>query len=305
MKYLISVGHTASGNVGCGAVGYLNESNCTREIAPLVVSLLQKLGHTAIKLQVDANSGVNDYVERTQQANSIGGDMFVEIHLNSGGGTGAEVFTTSGSKAATTAAEVSKCIADRLKITNRGHKTSSGLYVLNRTSMPAMLIEVCFVDSQTDYNAYNAQAVAEAIVKGLTRQDVSSTKYTIGWNKNSTGWWYSYDGNNYYKDEWQKIDGEWYSFDSQGYARCSTWLQDKGKWYYLKDSCKMAHDEWLLINGAWYRFASSGAMLENEWYQNAKGEWFYLAKDGKMVTGEVTIDGTLYTFNSDGVLTGK
>ena len=41
MKYLISVGHTASGNVGCGAVGYLNESNCTREIVPLIVSKLK------------------------------------------------------------------------------------------------------------------------------------------------------------------------------------------------------------------------------------------------------------------------
>lgn len=36
-KFLISVGHTASGQTGCGAVGLLDESNCTREIAPLVV----------------------------------------------------------------------------------------------------------------------------------------------------------------------------------------------------------------------------------------------------------------------------
>ena len=78
MKYLISVGHTASGNIGCGAVGKLNESNCTREIAPLVVAKLKALGHEAIKLQID-NSDAHDYVKRAQQANSIGGDMFVAI----------------------------------------------------------------------------------------------------------------------------------------------------------------------------------------------------------------------------------
>ena len=304
MKFLVSVGHTASGNIGCGAVGLLNESNCTREIAPLVVKKLQALGHEAIKLQIDT-SNKHDYVDRTNQANNTNADMFVEIHLNSGGGTGTEVFTTPGSGAAEKARKVSECVAKRLNIRNRGYKTSSDLYVLKHTKMPAMLVEVCFVDSKIDYNAYNADAIACGIVEGLTGQSIQSTKYKIGWNKNDTGWWYSTDGNNYYKDGWQKIDGEWYSFDSQGYARCSTWLQDKGKWYYLKDSCKMAHDEWLLLNGAWYRFASSGAMLENEWYQNAKGEWFYLAKDGKMVTGEVTIDGTLYTFNSDGVLVRK
>ena len=81
MKSLISVGHTASGNVGCGAVGYLNESNCTREIVPLIVSKLKSLGHEAIKLQID-NSDSHDYVKRANQANSIGGDYFVEIHLN-------------------------------------------------------------------------------------------------------------------------------------------------------------------------------------------------------------------------------
>jgi N-acetylmuramoyl-L-alanine amidase len=34
--------------------------------------------------------------------------------------------------------------------------------------MPAILIEACFIDSQKDMNLYNAEAMANAIVKGLT-----------------------------------------------------------------------------------------------------------------------------------------
>ena len=111
MKYLISVGHTASGNVGCGAVGYLNESNCTREIVPLIVSKLKSLGHEAIKLQID-NSDSRDYVKRANQANSIGGDMFIEIHLNAGGGSGCEALTTPNSSASNVGYNISKAIAN-------------------------------------------------------------------------------------------------------------------------------------------------------------------------------------------------
>lgn len=275
MKYLISVGHTSSGNTGCGAVGYLNESDCTRQIAPLVVSKLQSLGYTAIKLQIDG-SNKYDYVDRTNQANSIGGDMFVEIHLNAGGGTGCEVLTTSGSKASSYATKVSQCISNKLSIANRGHKTTSGLYVLNNTSMPAMLVECCFVDNKTDYNAYNADKIASAIVEGLTGQSVQSTKYKIGWNENSTGWWYSYDGTSYYSDCWKEINGDWYSFDPQGYARCNCWLYDKGYWYWLKDSCKMAKNEWIRVGDCFYYFGDGGGMYSNCYTPDG----YWVDKDG-------------------------
>ncbi|MDF2882885.1 MAG: N-acetylmuramoyl-L-alanine amidase [Clostridiaceae bacterium] len=35
-NFIIAVGHTASGKVGCGIVDRLDESNCTRESGNLV-----------------------------------------------------------------------------------------------------------------------------------------------------------------------------------------------------------------------------------------------------------------------------
>lgn len=39
-NFVIAVGHTASVNIGCGAVANLDESVCTRQISPLVTKIL-------------------------------------------------------------------------------------------------------------------------------------------------------------------------------------------------------------------------------------------------------------------------
>lgn len=258
MKYLISVGHTASGNVGCGAVGYLNESNCTREIVPLIVSKLKSLGHEAIKLQID-NSDSHDYVKRANQANSIGGDMFIEIHLNAGGGTGCEALTTPNSSASNVAYNISKAISNSLGITNRGHKTTTGLYVLNHTSMPAVLVEVCFVDNKTDYNAYNADKIATAIVSGLTGKEVKSQpkgEWLKGKSKgNEDKWWYKHSDGSYTINNWELIDGKYYFFDEKGWMRTG-WIESpySHKWFYCYSNGEMAHD----CEMYGYRFDSDG-----------------------------------------------
>ena len=58
---------------------------------------------------------------------------------------------------------------------NRGVKTESDLYFLNRTNRPAILVEVCFVDDQDDARLYkqNKDAVAQAIVKAVLNYNKS------------------------------------------------------------------------------------------------------------------------------------
>jgi N-acetylmuramoyl-L-alanine amidase len=164
-----------------------------------------------------------------------------------------------------------------LGFANRGIKDGSSLYVVKAPSCDSMLIELCFIDTYSDMIKYaaNKENLANAIVSGImgTSFVVVSSNYTatsksdwnLGWNKNSTGWWYCTDIANgyYYKDQWKYINGEWYSFDNNGYARESTWLLDGGKWYWLKDSCKMAKSEWLWMDGECYCFDSSGALYVN------------------------------------------
>lgn len=306
-KFLISVGHTASGQIGSGAVGLLNESNCTREIAPLVVKKLQSLGHTVVKLQIDSGTS-SDYVQRTAQANAQGGDYFVEIHLNAGGGTGCEVFTTRGSKAADLAKKVSASIASNLGVTNRGYKTTSGLYVLNNTYMPAMLVECCFVDNQIDYKAYNAEIIAAGIVEGLTGQRVNSSSGT--WEVDSRGWWFKYsDGT--WPTAWAKLPLSnnnstlgWFLFNSEGYMK-TQWQNPDGNWYYLgeENDGRARQNEWAYDkkSSKWYYFNDSAVMVQSKWLRY-EGEWYYLNSDGSMATGWLNKGGNLYLLYSNGVM---
>ncbi|WP_176127744.1 N-acetylmuramoyl-L-alanine amidase [Clostridium saccharobutylicum] len=142
------------------------------------------------------------------------------------------------------ATKVSNTLAGALKLPNRGVKTRS-LIVLNKTVMPAILVECLFADSN-DADVYNAEVIARAIVCGLVGVDGSSDgEWKSGWNRNEVGWWYSTDPINkyYYTSDngWKEIDGEWYIFDDNGYALQSAWYYDeKDKaWYYLDSDCKM------------------------------------------------------------------
>ena len=62
---------------------------------------------------------------------------------------------------------------EQIGFTNRGVKVSKGLYFLNHTKAPAILIEVCFVDDKDDAKLYKqtknkiVEGIARAIIKVL------------------------------------------------------------------------------------------------------------------------------------------
>lgn len=73
------------------------------------------------------------------------------------------------------------------------------------------------------------------------RQDVkaamstaSNKKYTVGWHKDSKGWWYADTTNSYYKSKWAKIKEKWYYFDKEGYMVSNAWeVEADSDTYYL------------------------------------------------------------------------
>lgn len=121
---------------------------------------------------------------RVNKANVNGGDFYVSIHLNAGGGHGTEVYTYHG-KELSAARNVLNNICS-LGYRNRGIKAAN-LYVINHTKMPAMLIECCFIDSNDDMGRYNAEDIANAIVKGLVgetsnvSEQQSNSKVSSDW----------------------------------------------------------------------------------------------------------------------------
>ena len=61
----------------------------------------------------------------------------------------------------------------------------------------------------------------------------STKKYTVGWHKDKTGWWYADTASTYYQSRWAKIGGKWYYFDDGGYMESDCWKLSGGDSYYL------------------------------------------------------------------------
>jgi N-acetylmuramoyl-L-alanine amidase len=164
MKFGIDKGHNIDYNTG--AKGIRQEDELTLEVGNKVIAKLRALGHIVIDTTPEYASSRGDALHRrilTANQNKI--DYFVSIHFNTGGGEGAEVFTSS-DEAKIIALRVLSHIA-ALGFKNRGVKDGNWLYVIKNTKAPAMLIECAFVDSKEDMERYNGEAIASAIVRGL------------------------------------------------------------------------------------------------------------------------------------------
>lgn len=181
MKIGINCGHTVKGQPGCGAVGFIDESDETRNVGYKLMEYLKAAGHTVVNCTNDRASSTNENLSAiVNMANAQSLDLFVSIHFNAGRGKGTEVYTYGG-KELTEASNVCKNMS-RLGFTNRGIKDGSKLYVVRRTNAKAMLIEVCFVDTKSDTELYQSrgpEAVAKAICEAITGKTVATEPTTL------------------------------------------------------------------------------------------------------------------------------
>lgn len=176
MKIAVDIGHNSK--YGAGAHGFLDENTCCMEVGTRLIKKLRDAGHTVVETLPPPNApevinATTSLKYRTDKANREKVDFFCCIHFNAmpenakntANGTEVWVYDSSGEKLAT---PVLNAICKALGSKNRGIKTSTGLYVLRHTTMPAYLIECLFVDSEIDYKLYNADKLAEAIFFGIT-----------------------------------------------------------------------------------------------------------------------------------------
>lgn len=190
MKIGINCGHTVAGTTGSGAVGILNESDETRAVGYKLMEKLKALGHTVVDCTNDHASSVSENLRCICNiANSVNLDAFYSIHLNSGGGKGTECYTYNGVDKAKASQICEKM--NSIGFVNRGVKDGSKLYVIKNTSAPACLIEVCFVDTQSDadlYKSLGADKIAQTICEAITGQNVNpSTPVVTPTEDNSDG----------------------------------------------------------------------------------------------------------------------
>jgi N-acetylmuramoyl-L-alanine amidase len=169
MKFGIDCGHNCPPDTGCNGVRL--EDNLTHEVGALVKQKLLALGHEVVNCNPSsAESVTHSLRQRVNTANNANVDLYVSIHFDcfnsDAHGTGTFAISSTGKKYAQ---QVVDEIAAKFGFVNRGVKDASHLYVVKNTMAPALLIECCFCDSARDMQKYDAEKMAAAIVRGLTK----------------------------------------------------------------------------------------------------------------------------------------
>ena len=178
-KIYIDQGHNPNPpNTGAEGNGY-REQDITYAVGQSLATLLRNDGRFDVRLSRPTSatqlgvSNASSLRVRVDEANSWGADYFISIHTNasvSPSATGTEVLAySSPSRAATLAEAVVREITEITGFPNRGVKLRPGLYVLRRTSMPAILVELGFISNpyEANFMANNPSLFAQGIYQGL------------------------------------------------------------------------------------------------------------------------------------------
>ena len=178
----VHAGHNAN---AAGAVGLIDEQVEARRVKNLVISKLRSLAYTVNDTTDEAGLTQRENLQNiVYNSNSHPADLEVSIHFNAGANdllgdgvtTGTEVLVYSLDSASLPyARQIVQDIA-ALGFTDRGVTERPRLYVLRNTRAPALLVECCFVDDADDVALYRPEAMADAIVDGITQ--VVSRRYT-------------------------------------------------------------------------------------------------------------------------------
>lgn len=171
MKFGIDIGHNTPPDTGAKGI-VKSEDALTMEVGTLVMSKLEASGHSVVNLRPIAASSVRRSLQqRVNTANLEKVELVVSIHFNASEnhkGHGAEVFAVSAigkTYASSVLTEICK-----LGFFNRKVKDGSHLRIIEDTAMPAILVECCFCDNQQDVKLYDAESMANAIVRGLVNE---------------------------------------------------------------------------------------------------------------------------------------
>ena len=146
----------------------LAENEIAFAVGELVEKYLTAAGCEVELLQSESLSGI------CEAANKWGADLFVSIHCNAFNETahGVETLTYPTDDEGHALAE---CIQQQIldtfeELTDRGVKDRDNLAVLNGTDMPAVLVEMAFIDNTSDAILLrdNQDDFARAIARGVT-----------------------------------------------------------------------------------------------------------------------------------------
>ena len=182
IKIYIDQGHNPRDyNTGAEGNGFY-EQDITYDIGRRLYALLSTSDEFEVRLSrpteqtVLGTNNSSSLTARVREANAWGADVFLSLHTNASlnpSATGSEALIYS--RSSSTALGLAEDILTELNLVtglrNRGVIERPGLYVLRRTNMPAVLVEMGFITNPTDAElmAYSPDLFARGIYRGIMK----------------------------------------------------------------------------------------------------------------------------------------
>lgn len=174
MKIAISAGHNiyVGGIFDPGATRnpYI-EAEITKETVSILIPMLRAQGHEVMDVtpynERFASSKAHHEL-RCSRVDTFKADIFLDIHINAGGGTGVEVWVYSKkSKAYPYAEKVADNISKDMNLSNRGVREKPSYWSVSLCKAPAMIIEGAFIDNKSDMEKLTPEKYARAIARAF------------------------------------------------------------------------------------------------------------------------------------------
>lgn len=166
MKILLISGHGA-GDPGACANG-LKEADLTVEMVKGIRPLLEQ--YADVDLYPADRNAYKDIQNGCLKVNFANYNYVLEVHFNSGGGTGTEIFITTKEKGHSVEDKIVANIA-KIGLRNRGVKVKDWLVIktAKNKGVSSALLETCFIDNKNDTNIYmeNKSKFFNAVVDGI------------------------------------------------------------------------------------------------------------------------------------------
>lgn len=178
-KIYIDQGHNPV-NPNAGAEGNgLREQDLVQRIGVELAELLESNENFEVRLsrptadtQLGTSTGTS-LAARVNEANSWGADYFISLHTNASSNaqaSGSEGLAFSQSSAGFALGEdILYWLNRETGLRNRGMASRPGLYILRRTQMPAVLIELGFITNRGDASLMQGspELFAEGVYNGI------------------------------------------------------------------------------------------------------------------------------------------
>ena len=179
IKIYVDQGHNPV-NPNAGAEGNgLREQDITYRVGQELAALLRADPNSEVRLSrptadTQLGTSLNSSLQaRVQDANAWGADYFISLHNNaseitSASGTEAYVYSRTG-QAFPLAESIVTSVTDITGLPDRGTIVRSGLYVLRKTAMPAVLVELGFITNPGDAALMNQnpRLFAQGVYQGI------------------------------------------------------------------------------------------------------------------------------------------